>query len=444
MKRANRKKWTAVAAIGMSVTMLMSGCGGGSAQDTKENGTVSGEVGNATGGGQAADPITLTMWAMSDDEKCYNAVIEAYKKEHPNVDVELVLYSSPEIDKALTTALAGRDEIDLFVTNGGQYLAAKVGTGMAENLDSYIEASGLDISIYGSDYESTLYDDGSAYGLPYRNSVSLLIYNKNIFDERGVEYPTADTTWDELTAIAQQVTWGEGADKVYGFYNAARNSDWMGPATTNGTTYLSDDLSLIQKAMELKLDACEKGVMLSNSAYTATGIGVRNMFTSRKSAMYVGGDWTIGQLRGDLESGTFTDTWDIAPMPTLGEGYAKNTSMGQYVYASVCSYSEKKEAAYDFLEFLCGEPGGMIFAEMGTLPAIRTEEAKIAFCGDGTQMPANIGTFFDTATVQGTPVRSGISELDTFLKAEADLVFNGEETAEEAIQKLYEEQKKYK
>lgn len=86
----------------------------------------------------------------------------------------------------------------------------------------------------------------------------------------------------------------------------------------------------------------------------------------------------------------------------------------------------------------------MIFAEMGTLPAIRTEAAKTAFCGDGTQMPASIGTFFDTATVQGTPVRSGISELDTFLKAEADLVFNGEETPEEAIQKLYEEQKKYK
>ena len=97
----------------------------------------------------------------------------SYQKDHPNVSVELVLYSSPEIDKALTTALAGRDDIDLFVTNGGQYLAAKVGTGMAENLDSYIEASGLDVSIYGSDYESTLYDDGSAYGLPYRNSCLL-------------------------------------------------------------------------------------------------------------------------------------------------------------------------------------------------------------------------------------------------------------------------------
>ena len=176
MKRANQKRWTAMAAMGMAAALLLTGCGGGAAQDTKAAGSTAVDGGNGGGAEQAAEPVTLTMWAMSDDEKCYNAVIEAYQKDHPNVSVELVLYSSPEIDKALTTALAGRDDIDLFVTNGGQYLAAKVGTGMAENLDSYIEASGLDVSIYGSDYESTLYDDGSAYGLPYRNSVSPVSY----------------------------------------------------------------------------------------------------------------------------------------------------------------------------------------------------------------------------------------------------------------------------
>ena len=438
-----KRKYLAVITAAMMFISTLSGCGnGGTATAPAPEDSVEEDAGGQEESGEEA--ITLTMWGMSDDEKCYNAVIEAYEKEHPNVSIELVLYSSPEIDKALTTALAGRDDIDIFVTNGGQYLAAKVGTGMAENLDSYIADSGLDTSIYGSDYENTLYNDGSSYGLPYRNSVSLLIYNKDLFDERGVAYPTADMTWEELNELAEQMTWGEGADKVYGFYNAARNSDWLGPANTNGVTYLSDDLSLIQKAMELKLDAIERGVMLSNSAYTATGIGVRNMFTGRKSAMYIGGDWTIAQLRGDYESGVFTDNWDVASMPTLGEGYAENTCQGQYVYASVCSYSEKKQAAYDFLEYLCGEKGGLIFAEMGTLPAIRTEEAKEVFCGDGTQMPASIATFFDVATVQGTPVREGMSELDVFLKAEADLVFNGEEAPEEAIAKLYEEQKKYK
>lgn len=434
-----KRKYLVVIAMAMTLVFTLGGCGNGETA-TEPAAAGSAEV-NSEGQGES---LTLNMWGMSDDEKCYNAVIEAYEDEHPNVNIDLILYSSTEIDKALTTALAGRDDIDIFVTNGGQYLAAKVDTGMAENLDSYITDSGLDTSIYGSDYENTLYNDGSSYGLPYRNSVSLLIYNKDLFDERGVAYPTADMTWEELNDLAEQMTWGEGADKVYGFYNAARNSDWLGPANTNGITYLSDDLSLIQRAMELKLDAIDRGIMLSNSAYTATGIGVRNMFTSGKSAMYIGGDWTIAQLRGDYESGVFTDNWDVASMPTLGEGYAKNTCQGQYVYASVCSYSEKKQAAYDFLEYLCGEEGGLIFAEMGTLPAIRTEAAKEVFCGDGTQMPASIATFFDVATVQGSPVREGMSELDVFLKAEADLVFNREETPEEAVKKLYEEQKKYK
>ena len=52
--------------------------------------------------------------------------------------------------------------------------------------------------------------------------------------------------------------------------------------------------------------------------------------------------------------------------------------------------------------------------------------------------------FFNTNTVQGMPVKAGMSELDIFVKAEADLVFNGEETPEDMINKLYEEQKKYR
>lgn len=428
------KKFIALLTAMVITVSALTACGGTQGEaDVTQNAAVSSKE----------EPVKLSFWAMSDDEDCYNAVIEAYQKDHPNVEIEMVLYSSPEIDKALVTALAGKEEIDLFVCNGGQYLSGKIDTGMAENLDKYIENSGLDTSIFGEDFDSVIYDDGSIYGLPYRNSVSLLVYNKDLFDERGVAYPTVDTTWDELTEIAQKMTWGEGADKVYGFYNAQRNTDWLGPATQNGINYRSDDLSLIQKAMELKIDACDKGVMLSNAAYTAAGIGVRNMFTSRKSAMYIGGDWTIRQLRGDKEAGTFTDNWDVAPMPTLGEGYAKNTSMGQFVYASVCSYSKNKEVAYDFLQYLCGEPGGMIFAEKGTLPAIRTQEAKEVFCGDRTQLPANIDVFFDTKTVEGMPVKKGIFEMDTFLKPEVDMVFSGEKTAEEVVAALYEEQKKY-
>lgn len=456
MFNLNWKKGLAVSLSAILVSAALVACGNQKSASQSQAPAPAGNAGTTQAAGAekkegdagsqeaSSEPVKLTMWAMSDDEACYQAVIEEYQKDHPNVEIEMVLYSSSEIAGALTTALAGRDDIDLFVTNGGQYLAAMIGAGMAENLDEYIKASGFDTSIFGSDYENALYNDGSAYGLPYRNSVSLLIYNKDFFDEKGVEYPNADTTWDELNEIAEKMTWGEGADKVYGFYNADRNTDWMGPATTNGTTFLSDDLSLIQKAMEIKVDACERGAMLSNAAYKAAGIGVRNMFTSGKSSMYVGGDWTIRQLRGDKENGSFTYNWDVAPMPTLGEGYAKDTCMGQYVYISVCSYSEKKQAAYDFLQFLCGEPGGMIFAEMGTLPAIRTEAAKTAFCGDSSQAPASIATYFDTNTVQGAPVRNGMSELDTFVKAEADLVFNGEQTAEEAVKKLYEEQKKYK
>ena len=48
-------------------------------------------------------------------------------------------------------------------------------------------------------------NDG-VYGLPWIAQPVVLYYNKDIFDEMGVEYPNPDWTWDDFKAAAIALT----------------------------------------------------------------------------------------------------------------------------------------------------------------------------------------------------------------------------------------------
>ena len=393
---------------------------------------------------ETKEPVTLEMWGMSDDQVRYEAIIDAYREIHPEVTINLTLQSSTEYDQAQTTALAGREPIDIIVSNGGQYVEGRASNGMVEPLNAYMEASNFDTSIYSDAFSDTAID-GQYYALPYRDSVCILIYNKTYFDEKGVAYPTADTTWDELLDIAEQVTWGEGADKVYGFFCAARNTDWDMMATINGTYSTSEDLTLLGDSMNWKLDAINRGVILDNASYTAFGTGIRAMFASGKSSMYLGGDWTIAQLNGDYRNGVFDFEWDVAPLPKMPDGSGRMKTTGQFVYASVVSYSEHKQEAYDFLTFMCGPEGAAIGAKDGMMPAAKKGEAvKEAFHDyiADTGMPASVDLYFELETVQ-PPIVKGYAQMETLLKQEADMVFSGMETVEQALENLKAGQAQY-
>lgn len=48
--------------------------------------------------------------------------------------------------------------------------------------------------------------DGKQYAIPKDFDTIGVWYNKKIFDEAGVPYPTDDWTWDDMADIAKQLT----------------------------------------------------------------------------------------------------------------------------------------------------------------------------------------------------------------------------------------------
>lgn len=92
---------------------------------------------------------------------------------------------------------------------------------IALDLSPFINA---DPTFEVQDYPPILLDafrvsEGEAlYALPQAITLRLLHYHSELFDALGVPYPNAQWQLHDLFVAAQQLSNGEGDDRVYGFF----------------------------------------------------------------------------------------------------------------------------------------------------------------------------------------------------------------------------------
>ena len=96
----------------------------------------------------------------------------------------------------LATELSGSgSDFDVVTVKDVPGYATLVQKGSILSLDDYISKDGVDLSKYAGVTDQVTVD-GSLYELPFRNDFWVLFYNKDLFDAKGVAYPTNDMTFD--------------------------------------------------------------------------------------------------------------------------------------------------------------------------------------------------------------------------------------------------------
>jgi len=108
--------------------------------------------------------------------------------------------------------LAGGEDLDVFYAKDPTMYAGLVLRRQIMPIDDLVERDGLDLSAYGGVLDNIIVD-GKLYGLPYRSDFWILFYNKDMFDEAGIPYPTNDWTWNDFRETALKLTSGEGPTK---------------------------------------------------------------------------------------------------------------------------------------------------------------------------------------------------------------------------------------
>lgn len=146
----------------------------------------------------------LTLWIGSWWEPSAAAIKQGFEAEFPqyilNVDC---LPINGYFDNAAVAILSGSppDILDLDVAQISSFASRD----LLEDITGTVGAK-----LNASDFTKTSWDgskyDGKLWGMPSRAFGLIYYYNKNMFDEAGVAYPTDDWTMNDLLEMAQKIT----------------------------------------------------------------------------------------------------------------------------------------------------------------------------------------------------------------------------------------------
>lgn len=349
MKKIKRLTSLSLAAL-MSVTAL-AGCGGkDSVEPTQTN----------PNSDKPYEGITL-HYAVSETATQGGEVVELVElvKEKTGINIEFTIVpntNAGEVDKGLVSLMAG-DELDIIYGTDAK-LKTYYNAGVLSPLDDLAKNSNYDMNtVFGDNLVK--YNDGYVYALPAYKDIWLTFYNKKIFDDAGVPYPSAEGwTWEKYVETAKQLT--DTSKGVYGSfmldydnynYMYALQNGWEAYNEDQTETNFTDDLFKESLTWFYGLGNAEK--IQPNSVTYAAGTYPWNTFVaSDKMGMFVCGGWVASMLPNKEK---YPRDWEcgILPMP-YPEGQEKSTLAVTGCYA-IPTTSKNKDAALAAIKCMAEE-----------------------------------------------------------------------------------------
>ncbi|MFI6815426.1 ABC transporter substrate-binding protein [Nonomuraea sp. NPDC050328] len=339
----------------LALSLVLSACGSGSGGDS----------GASSGGTSEKAEISYAIWDKNDQPGTLK-IIEAFEKKNPTIKVKLEVTPWDQYWTKLQTAVTGGAAPDVFWMNPlNLRLYAKSGVILP------VDESKIDLSGFPQPIVDSHRYEGKLYGTPRDLSVTGLWYNKELFDQAGVKYPTADWTWDDFRAAAQKLTipdkkqygflsyrWDQG-----GFYNTIFQAGGY-VISPDGKKSGYDDPNTI-KGLEFWTDLIAKD-KVSPSAQVMSDSDLLALFMSGKYAMAFGGSWFGALYKANTETGKKVD---IAPLP---KGPAKAATVMMGLSNVVWAKGKHQEQSAEFARFLATEEALKILSESGgaSLPAL--------------------------------------------------------------------------
>lgn len=321
------------------------------------------------GVGGDSDEVTLKLVAAdygdsrsNSSQKYWDGLVEAYEKTHPNVQVDVSVYSWNDVDRKVKELVAAGDAPDM----------AQIGAYADYAADDLLYSADELLSISTqADFASQLAEagevDGTQYGMPFAASTRLLFYNKTLFAEAGLSAPK---TWDELAADAAALK-ADGVKYPYalplGSEEAqAETMQWLlsggGGYTENfGSTYGIDSTANVATLTWLKDDLVGEGL----TGPVAPGK------LNRADAFEAFANGDVGMLNGHptlmkmaAKKGV---KYGMVPMPGV-DGQSKY-SMGVADWMTAFKKNGHAEQVGDFLDFVYSEKNVLAFSrEYDLLP----------------------------------------------------------------------------
>ena len=368
----------------------------------------------------------------------YTAIKEGYEATHPGVTIEWVDLASQDYNIKASTMLSGGDTTDLYCVKELSDMQNWAGEGFIVPMNPMIEADGYDMTKYaGMDACYVSLKDGQQYALPFRADYWVMFYNKDLFDQAGVAYPTNDWTWDEYAQVAYDVAEKTGAYGTHYHTWLSAVANW---AVCDGVNTLADgEYADLVYFYELYQAFEDDGICMSYDELKASGLHYSGAFAQGGIAMMPMGYWYASTLIGYINDGTANFNWGIAAVPHL-EGVAAGSSFGSPTGIAISAKSANQEEAWKFAAWMCSEEGAKAIAATGTRPAYVSEGvAAVMASADGFPTDeTSLAALLPAAISLEWPIGEGVNEIKTIVNEEHSLIMTREVSIEEGVAAMEE------
>lgn len=380
-------RWARPLGLLMALAMLAGACGGGEGlQAGAGGGDAGGETGNAGaasegGAAEAGEELSgeLSVAFRSNAEEAANEVVAAYRDVRPNVDVtlDIIPYESDEYRRELITRQLSDDLPDVLQILD-RFATQLADAGITASLEDYLSSGPITQDSFAQpffeQYVPTTGDNaGQPMGLPTNADAVVLYYNKDHFDEAGLDYPDDDWTWDDLVEASEELTIDDGNDLQYGFTTIyGWHAMYVPMIEAYGGSLLDDEgmanltSDAAEQAFQSILGPVQDGSFVPPDVLAAQG-DPSTAFANGIASMLAGVRGWLPGIRGGI-----SDDFDVAQFPLVnGE---RVTGMGSRGIALTEAGVENGQLAYDFLDWFFDEEGGMAVqaATYGAVPPVES------------------------------------------------------------------------
>lgn len=367
------KKYKKIITLLMAGTMIASVAACGVSNNEKKDETAKAEEKTETEAKPVSGELKMIFWDTNQEPGLVK-MAEGFMKQNPDCKVTVETVPWDEYWTKLQAAAQGGNMPDVVVMHPDEVQNYADG-GMLMDLSDVLEGDVAN----SSNFPQYVVDDFKVgegyYGIPKDIGTLGLYYNKDMFDAAGIEYPTADWTWDDLMNAAEKLT-----DKEKGFYGIAADNNgqnfYWNLIWQNGGDVFDEENNICTFDAPETVEAMEYAVSFIEKGYSPTPADLANLtadeyFESGKTAMNFAGSWMLTEyLNVD------TLNFGVAELPT---GKEKGVICSGMAF-SVAANTKNPEAAKKLVEYLGSEEGQTIQAESGVaIPAFNgTQDPWIA------------------------------------------------------------------
>ena len=363
----------------------------------------------------------------------YAAQKEAFEASHPGITIEYIDVASPDYGTKASTMLAGSDTSDIFMVKAVPDILNWYNAGYAEPLNPYMEKDNYDVSGFVGMEKGYNYD-GVQAALPFRSDFWVLFYNKTLFDEAGVAYPTNDMTWEQYKDLAIKMT--DPAKNIYGCHYHTWLSAVVNWAVCDGVNTLVDgNYDDLKYFYDLYFALEEAGACMAYPEVQAAGLHYSGAFGNGNIAMLPMGYWYVATLINNIKDGTYNvKDWGITAVPHK-EDVPAGSSFGNLTGAMINSKSANKDAAWTYVAWLCGPEGAAVTASTGNRPAWVSEnvaEVMSSVEGFPTDEASKAALLPSMVSIE-LPGHPKASEINTILGEEHSAIITREISVDDGI-----------